>query len=176
MNLPAKASDGDFVGRFREVISDPLNLLIDRVPLAGVMNGNEVHLHNGIRVPVTGAGAYYGGFSQLLVVNRGVHEPLEEYVFQELLRNMPDAPQMIELGAYWGHYSMWLKKERPAAKVIMVEPDPANLAVGQANFRRNGLDGEFILAAVGKGQWQLDPFMQSRRMDRLAPSSAPLVR
>jgi hypothetical protein len=30
-----------------------------------------------------------------------VHEPLEEYVFQEVLRTMPEAPMMLELGAYW---------------------------------------------------------------------------
>jgi len=167
MELPPKAETADFIGRFREVISDPLNLLIERVPMAGVVEGEEVYLHNGIRVPVAGTGAYYGGFSDLLALNRGVHEPLEEYVFQEVLRNMPDAPQMIELGAYWAHYSMWLKKERPGATVIMVEPDLDNLAAGEANFRRNGFDGEFIGAAVARDHWRLDPFLQSRRIDRL---------
>jgi hypothetical protein len=108
-----KAASGDFLGRFREVISDPLNLLIERVPMAGFLDGNQVYLHNGLRVPVAGPGAYYGPFSQLLVINRGVHEPLEEFVFQEVLKCLPEAPSMIELGAYWGHYSMWFKKERP---------------------------------------------------------------
>src|SRR5215470_628978 len=113
--LPVKASDTDFLGRFREVISDPLNLLIERVPQAGIIERNEVYLHNGNRVPVSGAGVYYGPFSQLLVINRGVHEPLEEYVFQEVLKNLPASPLMIELGSYWAHYSMWLKKKRSNA-------------------------------------------------------------
>ena len=78
MKLPSKALDADLGGRFREVISDPLNLLIDRVPMAGVQTGDDVYLHNGITVPAFGAGAYYGGFSQLLIVNRGGHEPVEE--------------------------------------------------------------------------------------------------
>jgi hypothetical protein len=160
--LPAKAADSDFLGRFREVISDPLNLLIERVPQAGLVEGGEVYLHNGNRVPVAGPGAYYGPFSQLLVINRGVHEPLEEYVFQEVLKHLPPAPRMIELGAYWAHYSMWLKKERARATTTMVEPDPGNLAAGRANFARNGFDGEFVQAAVGKGGWELDPFVQSR--------------
>jgi hypothetical protein len=43
------------------------------------------------------------------VLNRGVHEPLEEYVFQELLKNLPKTPLMIELGAYCGHYSMLVR-------------------------------------------------------------------
>jgi Methyltransferase FkbM domain len=165
--LTPKAASEDFGGRFREVISDPLNMLIERVPMAGLVEGNEVILHNGNRVPFEGEGAYYGPFSNLLIVNRGVHEPLEEFVFQELLRSMPETPLMIELGAYWAHYSMWLKKARRNAKVIMVEPDPSALAAGQSNFARNGFDGEFIQAAVTKGQWELDPFLQSRGIDKV---------
>jgi hypothetical protein len=92
---------------------------------------------------------------------------VEEFVFQELLRSMPAAPLMIELGAYWAHYSMWLKKARPDAKVIMIEMDPAGLAVGRRNFARNGFDGEFIQAAVMQGQWELDTFLQSRGIDRV---------
>ena len=51
---------------------------------------------------------------------------------------MPEAPVMIELGAYWAHYSMWLKSVRPQARVVMVEPDREHIAVGGANFQRNG--------------------------------------
>ena len=164
---PLKAQPDDFLGRFREVISDPLNLLIERVPMAGVVEGNEVYLHNGNRVPVVGEGAYYGNFSYLLVVNRGVHEPLEEYVFQELLKSLPEAPSMIELGAYWGHYSMWLKKLKPRSVVILVEPDQNNLAAGVKNFDRNGFNGEFIQSFVGRGRWEVDAFLQSRHLERL---------
>jgi hypothetical protein len=165
--LPPKAVGLDYLGRFREVISDPLNLLIERVPRAGIVEGNEVYLHNGNRVPISGADAYYGQFSQLLIINRGVHEPLEEYVFQEVLKGMPASPQMIELGAYWAHYSMWLKKVRPKATTIMVEPNPTNLAAGRANFLRNGFEGDFIQAAVAAGNWELDPFMKSRNISHL---------
>jgi len=165
--LPPKADASDFIGRFREVISDPLNLLIERVPFAGIVHGNEVCLHNGNRVPVSGDGAYYGAFSQLLILNRGVHEPLEEFVFQELLKHLPPAPQMIELGAYWAHYSMWLKKVRPQAKNIMIEPEPTWLATGRNNFARNGFAGEFIQAVVSREAWQVDQFIQSRRIDHV---------
>jgi hypothetical protein len=160
--VPLKARDADFLGRFREVISDPLNLLIERVPEAGLIDGNEVYLHNGNRVPFSGEAAYYGSFSQLLVINRGVHEPLEEYVFQEVLKSLPEAPLMFELGAYWAHYSMWCKKVRPKATAKMVELDPANFAVGIANFKRHGFDGEFMQTAVAKGHWELDAFLNSR--------------
>jgi len=56
----------------------------------------KVILHNGIRVPVGGELACYGEFSDILVINRGVHEPLEEYCFQELLvafkQNLANTP------------------------------------------------------------------------------------
>jgi hypothetical protein len=44
--VPPKAAEGDFLGRFREIISDPLNLLIERVPMAGHLRGDDVFLHN----------------------------------------------------------------------------------------------------------------------------------
>jgi hypothetical protein len=164
---PFKAHHHDYTGRFREVVSDPLNMLITRVPLAGFVEGNNVFLHNGHCVPLVGPEAYCGSFSQLLVVNRGVHEPLEEFVFQELLKKMPLKPVMLELGAYWGHYSMWLKQARPAATVILVEPDKANLAAGRNNFRRNGYEGEFIQAFVGDAQFGVDTFLRSRGIPKL---------
>ena len=105
----SKAEGSDFSGRFREIISDPLNLLIVRDPIAGSVIDGYVTLHNGIKVACSGPQAYYGRFSEILSLNRGVHEPLEEYVFQEVLARLPIGPSMLELGAYWGHYSMWLK-------------------------------------------------------------------
>src|SRR5262249_59878055 len=76
-----KAQPSDFLGRFREVISDPLNLLIERVPLAGMGEANDVYLYNGLRVPAAGEGGYFRPLCYLLVINRGVHETLAGYVF-----------------------------------------------------------------------------------------------
>jgi hypothetical protein len=163
----AKAASNDLLGRFREVVSDPLNLLVERVPMAGVVENGHVYLHNGNRVPLSGKGAYYDAFSQILVLNRGVHEPLEEYVFQQLLKRLPEAPVMTELGAYWGHYSMWLKKARRRARVILVEPNKENLEAGMANFKANGFGGEFLQAFVGKGYFEVDHFMERAPLERL---------
>jgi hypothetical protein len=162
-----KATAGDLLGRFREVVSDPLNLLIERVPTAGFVVGSQVYLHNGLRVPLAGPGAYYGAFSELLVINRGVHEPLEEFVFQEVLKRLPDNPSMIELGAYWAHYSMWFKKERPNGEVILVEPELECLKAGQDNFARNGLKGEFIQAFVGTGKFVIGDFFRTRKIKKI---------
>jgi len=144
--------------RFREIISDPLNLLIERVPMAGVIANGQIVLHNGLRVPINN---YYGDFSTILAINRGVHEPLEEYVFQEVLRQLdPTKPiEMIELGSYWAHYSMWLKSRFPHARTTCVEPERANLEAGRSNFALNGMSGDFVQAFVSSEHFRVDAFL-----------------
>lgn len=154
-----KAAPGDFTGRFREIVADPLNLLIERHPRAGMTHGNRVILHNGNKAHFRGPHAYYQGFSDILVINRGVHEPLEEFAFQQMLRQVPKAPIMLELGAYWAHYSMWMKQARPEARLHMVEPETANIAAGQANLALNKMDGTYIQGFVGRGAFEVDPWM-----------------
>ncbi|MCT2533591.1 FkbM family methyltransferase [SAR92 clade bacterium H231] len=148
---------------------DPLNILINRAPNAGYIDQDgDVILHNGNSVAISGANAYYGSFSDILIINRGVHEPLEEYCFQMLLNKMKtDSPKMIELGAYWSHYSMWLSKEKLSAECIMVEPDAKNLEAGKRNFRKNGYEGEFIQKIVGEGGFKVDDFLDERSMKKL---------
>jgi hypothetical protein len=166
--ISPKANAGDFYGRFREIVSDPLNMLIARHPLAGHMvEDGTVILHNGNRVPAGGANAYYGSFSYILMINRGVHEPLEEYVFQELLKVLPEAPSMLELGAYWAHYSMWLKKLRPHASVHMVEPNADNIQTGKNNFAFNQFTGEFVQAFVGHGHFGVDTYLREKGISKL---------
>lgn len=74
---------------------------------------------------------------------------------------------MLELGAYWGHYSMWLKNCRPDADVHLVEPDPDNLRVGIENFELNGLSGNFIEAFVGNGGFAVDDYLRDLSIPRL---------
>lgn len=159
--VPPKAELPEFLDRFREIISDPLNLLIKRVPLAGVVTAEGVILHNGHRVPHD---CYYGNFTKILVLNRGVHEPLEEFVFQEMLRQLdPDRPMvMVELGAYWGHYSMWMKQACPRTRTICVEPNAKRLEVGRRNFAHNGFTGEFIQSFVSNQRFRIDLFVAER--------------
>lgn len=126
-----------------------------------------VILHTGLKVPFSGPQSYYQDFSKILVINRGVHEPLEEYVFQQLINILPDNPSMIELGSYWAHYSMWLKSKRPNAKVSMVEPDPVAMKVGVFNFEHNGFDGEFINQFVGNGQFEIDSHIEAKGVNHL---------
>jgi hypothetical protein len=88
-------------------------------------------------------------------------------VFQELLEHLPAAPLMLELGAYWGHYSMWLKMARPHASVRLVEPELQNLQTGMQNFERNGLTGEFIHAFVGKDQFGIDSYLEKQGISKI---------
>lgn len=155
--------------RFREIISDPLNLLIRRVPSAGMTRGEHVTLHNGNVVKYKG-GSYYGKFSEILVINRGVHEPLEEYVFQQVLdfiKKSSIAPIMLELGAYWGHYSMWAQSVVPETKTILVEPDKKNIEIGRQNFAANRFEGIFLNDFVSHNHFCIDRFMAAQNIKRL---------
>ena len=124
-------------------------------------------MHCGTQVPVSGPNAYYGEFSKILVFNRGVHEPLEEFVFQSLIPFLPPTARMIELGSYWAHYSMWLKTKRPAAVVTMVEADELGLKAGRSNFEHNGFEGNFIHAFVGAGGFELDKYFATTGVPKI---------
>jgi hypothetical protein len=158
-----------YIERYREIVSDPLNLMISRVPEAGYVDkSGNVILHNGHRVPVYGPLAYYSEFSDILIINRGVHEPLEEFCFQALLKKIKiKNPKMLELGAYWAHYSMWLLKEFPGASCFLVEPDKKNIECGRNNFNINNYKGEFIQDFVGSCGFKLDEFMSERKIENL---------
>lgn len=151
------------IERYREIVSDPLNLLIKKVSQAGYVDSEKnVILHNGHRVPIEGKNAYSGDFADILIINRGVHEPLEEYCFQVLIEKIiPNQPSMLELGSYWAHYSMWFMKNFPEAQCTLVEPIEDFLQCGINNFKINGYEGKFIKNFVGPGQFEVDEFMRT---------------
>ncbi len=133
--------------RAQLVQSCPDNVRLPRVNDAGrVINGCQV-MHNGILVVIN---SYYGeALTHLLTCNRGCHEPQEEVVFDAILKSMPRGACMVELGAYWGFYSLWFAKEVPEARVFLVEPEQENLEMGRRNFEVNGQQGDFTQAYVG---------------------------
>ena len=166
-----KAQSNDFVGRWREIISDPLNILIERHPNSGLCDkSGYVYLHNGNKVSLTGENSYYQEFSTILVLNRGVHEPLEEFCFQEMLKKVTaQNPVMIELGSYWAHYSMWFKKKFPDAQCFMVEESKIGLNAGRHNFSVNDIsDGDFILSKVGNNAFTIDDFVNERKLQEIS--------
>src|SRR5689334_5254830 len=65
-------------------------------------------MHNGLHVT---AGNYHGEWmSEVIRRLRGHHEPQEEILFHAALplAGLGDTePMMVELGSFWGYYSLW---------------------------------------------------------------------
>lgn len=133
--------------RIDDVISSPDNAEINRCEDAGKLDGYTITMHNGVKVCANG---YYGeGILNMLIENKGVHEPQEERAFEEIIKLLPEKSTMLELGAYWGFYSLSLLKKHPKSTCYLVEPDLTNLFSGKVNFKLNGQKGHFTQALVG---------------------------
>ena len=122
------------------------NARIQTVRDAGKIFRDHQRMHNGLKITL---GSYYDhGNAVLMQENNGIHEPQEEYVFQEVLKTLPEGASMMELGSYWAFYSMWFASTVKDAKCIMVEPDPHKMNFGKLNFKLNGLKGTFDLGFI----------------------------
>ncbi len=141
------AVDGKWRRKIDTVLSSPDNHHIPRVDGAGTVKDGLVTMHNGIQV--SALGYYGGGILNMLAENQGVHEPQEERAFAEILKRLHPESTMVELGAYWGFYSLWFSKEVSGAKCHLVEPSFACLTSGRENFARNRLPATFTQAYVG---------------------------
>ncbi|MBP6794871.1 MAG: FkbM family methyltransferase [Saprospiraceae bacterium] len=156
--------------RVLDVLSSPDLHEISTVPNAGQISGGKQIMHNGLRIHI---GSYYGPeYARMLIQSKGIHEPQEERVFQEVLKTLPPNSTMIELGAFWSFYSMWFQQKIKGAKNYMIEPDAFNLGHGRRNFKLNGFNGDFTQAFVGKesksGQPQticIDDFAAAKKID-----------
>jgi hypothetical protein len=168
----------DWTTRIREAVAAPDNAFIPRHADAGKIVDGQLIMHNGLRV---GELSYTGeGNRDLIVANRGVHEPQEERVFQEALKHMPKGATMLELGSFWAFYSMWFYQVVPEAVCYCVEPELHNLQMGQNNFALNfgptPARVSFSRAYVGPVDGHapngvpiisVDGFVESNRLERL---------
>lgn len=128
---------------------------IPTVPYAGVISRGKQTMHNGLKIY---NGSYYGPeYAKLLEITKGVHEPQEERVFQEVLIAIPKNATMIELGSFWSFYSMWFQLKVRGAKNYMIEPDSFNMRFGIRNFKLNGFTGDFTHAFVGPASKRGNP-------------------
>lgn len=160
--------------RIDDVRNCPDNQYIPRVDNAGEMTGDCLVMHNGLRIV---KGSYYGiGMLLLLKHNQGVHEPQEELIFMEVLKYMPEEAVMIELGAYWGFYSMWFHKEVKNPTCYLIEPEPRNLEFGRENFAKAKMWGSFRQGFVGATSGKsddgvdiicVDDFIAEHAIDRI---------
>jgi len=130
------------------VVACPDNARIPRHPGAGKLSRGFITMFNGIKVVADG---YYGRhMTRLLRANLGSHEPQEELVFAEVLKQMRPGARMLECGAYWGFYSVWFLQQVSGGEAWMVEPDAENLEVGLRNLRANNVSAGLIQAFVGR--------------------------
>ena len=157
--------------RIADVLSCKDSEEIPRVGNAGMIISGKQVMHNGLKVNL---GSYYGPeFAKLLMLSKGVHEPQEERLFMEVLKQMPQGAVMVELGAFWSFYSMWFNKEIKNAVNIMVEPDSFNIGQGQRNFKLNGMKGKFIETFIGKEYNEtanvitIDKLVQDKQIDHI---------
>ena len=125
----------------------------DVADIPKVANAGEIEEREGVRWQVMFNGlrmkadGYYGSWmTELIRRLGGHHEPQEERVFHHIVESLDHPEPMIELGAYWGWYSLWFKQRHPQAVVLLTEPDPANLAIAAANAAENRLA---VLAELG---------------------------
>jgi FkbM family methyltransferase len=133
------------------------------------LNGQMVQrMHEGTLIH---ADCYCGPWNTTLINRgRGHHEPQEEKVFASILESLKQPALMLELGAWWSFYSLWMKGRHPAVVNLMLEPDPANMAVGAANFQLNQQQGWFTQAAVGERSEDGISFVcESDRVERILP-------
>jgi len=122
------------------------NQRIEHVSDSGKVFPNYQLMHNGVRITL---GSYYDyGNTHLLIENKGVHEPQEEYIFQQVLPFIREDGTMMELGSYWAFYSIWFASKIRNAKCFMIEPDPHKMNFGKLNFKLNGLRGKFCLGFI----------------------------
>jgi len=131
-----------YTARFDLILSDPMNRLIPSVPDAGSCTDGIITMHNGLKVYDQ---SYYGQFSDILKLNRGIHEPSEEYVFGQIIEQYRGKrPVMVEIGSYWAFYSMWMKQVAPDCTNYCIDIDIDNLKTGYEHFELNGMAGVFL--------------------------------
>lgn len=154
-----------FPERFIDVMSDPLNLLIPRNPDSGSVNNGFITLHNGVQVLEYG---YYGDFSEILKLNKGCHEPAEEFLFQTVLKNIKnDTPIIIELGSYWAFYTTWFLKTFPSGKGFCVEPESEGLKIGKQNAEKNNVFPTFKQGFISHAHISVPKLFQEYSLEKI---------
>jgi hypothetical protein len=155
----------NYFDRFRYILSDPLNEKIKRDKNSGEVIDGYLIMHNGLKIIPN---SYYDNFSDILRLNGGVHEPQEEYVFNEIIENLNSkTPLMIELGAYWGFYSMSFLQKNTEGVSFLVEPYEDFINIGKNHFEINGMVGNFIQDFVGKNNFMIDSFVKNNSLSKI---------
>ena len=154
--LPLNELDTDsremWLERIRKVKLSSDNAKIQAIEGAGTLQNGRLVMHNGIMIDPL---SYYGApVMRMLMENRAIHEPQEEYVFQEVLRFIPQGATMLELGCYWGFYSMWFASKVKDSRNLLID-NADGISRARSNFEINGLSAEFLTGYIGKDNPEL---------------------
>lgn len=169
-NIEHSIFSRDWEDRIDRIKFSPYNQNIPRVDNAGKVIDNFQVMHNGLLIKV---GGYYGlPITKALYVNKGVHEPFEEYWFYKILKDIKsEAPVILELGAYWSFYSMWFLKEKQHSTAFLIEPEMENLEIGKSNFAKNGFKGHFFqyfIDEISSGNMiSVDDFVEQQKITEI---------
>ena len=145
----SKQKFGIYSRRVKETISCKDSNYIPKVEDAGKIYFGENNqkyqlMHNGVKVIL---GGYFGDWmTEIIYKLKGHHEPQEEKVFFEILKQIPNNACMIELGSFWAYYSLWFQKSIKNASNYMIEPNSDNIQIGINNFEINNFQGTFLNA------------------------------
>ena len=179
-DLKSSEKANSLVGKFDEHWSDRIkkvkasteNNFIKRVKDAGKLKDSYIIMHNGVKIY---ANSYYGsGMLNLLIQNKGVHEPQEEKIFEDLILKLPHDCVMLELGSYWGFYSLSLLNQKPNAKCHLIEPILNNLYCGKLNFklnRRKGVFNSYFIKQFSnksKNEVSVDDYCKNNKIDKIS--------
>jgi hypothetical protein len=158
-------NQNQYYQRFKEILSDPTNKLIERVQGAGTIENGIVTMYNNLKVYEN---CYYDDFSDIFWLNQGVHEPQEEYLFHLIVSKIQKkSPVMLELGSYWGFYSMSLINKKKHAKCYCIESGEKEMNSGIANFKLNEMKADFTLGAIGNNGIKVDEFLNEKGIIQL---------
>jgi FkbM family methyltransferase len=148
--------------RFIDIMSDPMNKLIPHVKNAGTIENGNIIMWNGVKIVDK---CYYDDFSKILELNKGCHEPTEEYLFNEVLKFIPVGATMIELGSYWAFYTISFAKHVKNAKNYCIEPELNGLEIGKKNCEINNVYPHFTKAFVGKKQLNITQYVKDNNIN-----------
>lgn len=142
---PADKANWDKRIRVTKISTD--NQKIEKLSGAGTLVNGNLLMHNGLSIEPL---SYYGApMLRLLMENDSIHEPQEEYVFQEVLRGMKSNAVMLELGCYWGFYSMWFASKVKGGKNYLIDNNDG-ITRAKSNFAMNNLNATFMVGYIGK--------------------------
>jgi hypothetical protein len=148
--------------RIRKVKVSSDNAKIKHVADAGALRCGKLVMHNGLVIDPL---SYYGApVMRMLMENNAIHEPQEEYVFQEVLNFMPQGAIMLELGCYWGFYSMWFASKVKNGRNFLID-NYDGISRAKENFEMNKLDATFMAGYIGKDK--IDSPIPVTNVDRI---------